>query len=138
MNEPNSKPLRAPSGLGKAGRALWRQIATDWHENNVAPDAREHRLLEDACREADTLAMLEAEIATAAASGSLVTSGSMGQAVTHPHVSEARRSRAQIAANLKALQLDVPEPKALQSGSQLTISEVARLGGRARWAKAHG
>jgi hypothetical protein len=134
----DTKPLRTPSGLGKAGRALWRQIATDWHENDVVPDAREHRLLEDACREADTLALLEAELADAAARGSLVTSGSMGQIVTHPHVAEARRSRAQIAANLKQLQLDVPEAKAQAFGPQLTASEVARMGGKARWANRTG
>ena len=67
MNE--SKPLRAPAGLSAAGRALWRQIAADWADNGVVPDAREHRLLADACREADVLALLEAEIAAAAASG---------------------------------------------------------------------
>lgn len=138
MNTPDAKPVRAPSGIGKAGRALWRQIAEDWHANAVVPDAREARLLADACREADTVALLEAELATAAATGTLTASGSMGQIVTHPHVAAARRSRAQIAANLKALQLDVPEAKAQPVGPQLTASEVARMGGKARWAKRAG
>ena len=57
----------------------------------------------------------------------------MGQKVTHPHVSEARRSRAQIAANLRQLQLDVPEQKAA-GGPQMTRSEQARKAAQARWA----
>lgn len=127
------KPLRAPSGLGIQGRALWRQIAADWAENNVVPDAREHRLLADACHEADTLAILQAEIDAAVAAGSLTTRGSMGQVVTHPHVSEVRRSRAFIAAQLKALQLDVPEAKA-ETRKYQTRSEQARAAANKRWA----
>ncbi|MDQ4213267.1 hypothetical protein [Microbacterium capsulatum] len=127
-----TKPLRAPAGLGTAGRALWRQIATDWAENAVIPDAREHRLLADACHEADVLALLQAELDTAAASGSLTTRGSMGQLITHPHVAEARRSRAQIAANLRQIQLDVPEAKA-DGPKYRSRSEQARAAANARW-----
>ncbi|GAB6857639.1 hypothetical protein [Microbacterium xylanilyticum] len=127
-----NKLLRAPAGLGSAGRALWRQIAADWAENDVLPDAREHRLLADACHEADVLALLQEELAAATAAGTLTTRGSMGQLVTHPHVSEARRSRAQIAANLRQLQLDVPEAKE-QGPKYRTRSEQARAAADARW-----
>lgn len=103
----------------------------------MLPDAREHRLLADACREADTLALLEAELAQVAATGTLTSRGSMGQVVTHPHVAEARRSRAQIAANLRQLELDVPAT-AQAPAVRLTPSEIARMGGNTRWSKAHG
>ncbi|MGN6199119.1 hypothetical protein [Humibacter sp.] len=133
-----ARPIQPPAGLSDAGRGLWRQIATDWRDNDVVPDAREARLLTDACHEADVLALLEAELATAAATGSLTTTGSMGQLVTHPHVGEARRSRAQIKALLQALQLDVPEANVDAAVTKLTNSQRARKAAQARWARAHG
>ena len=91
-----TKLIPPPKALGEAGRALWRGIAKQWHDDDVDPDARELRTLADACSEADTLNILEDELRTARASGSLIVRGSQGQPVAHPFVSEARASRTAI------------------------------------------
>src|SRR5690349_5778983 len=103
-----TKAVRPPTGLGSGGAGLWRSIAKQWAADDLAPDARERRLLEDACHEADVLDALAVELADAMSDGRLTVKGSMGQPVTHPHVAECRRSRAQIAALLGKLGMDQP------------------------------
>ncbi|GAA1951233.1 hypothetical protein [Microbacterium deminutum] len=137
MNDTDVKPVRAPVGLGIAGRALWKQIAADWAENESIPDAREARLLADACREADVLAFLQAELdRLMKTTGTLTTFGAQGQLVTHPHVGEARRSRAQIASLLKSIELAAEQATdgtaGLPAPRPMTLSEAGRKGGLAR------
>jgi hypothetical protein len=77
------KHLRAPSGLGKGGRRLWRAIANPG-TYELRPD--EVRVLEDACREVDLIDRLE----DALAGEPLTVAGSQGQIVVHPLIVEVR------------------------------------------------
>src|SRR3954463_16172406 len=76
-----------PEGLHVAGRALWDAIHGDVPASYEL-DARELDCLERACRCADRIADLEAEVQ---ADGVTVT-GSRGQKVLHPAVSEIRQT----------------------------------------------
>ena len=84
---------RAPAGLGKAGRALWRQIHTHVDLDNVA----EATAVQAACRTADELDRLEADLADAPT----MARGSRGQPVAHPLFAEVRSHRATLAAQLR-------------------------------------
>ena len=79
---------KPPTGLGKAGKALWRSIHRDL-EAGWELDARELHLLERACRTADDLAVLEATVDKEGAT----VEGSRGQTVVHPALVEARQLR---------------------------------------------
>lgn len=127
-----TKAVGPPSGLGAAGARLWRSIARQWADDDLTPDARERRLLEDACHEADVLEALAVELAAAMKDGRLTVKGSMGQPVTHPHVAECRRSRAQIAALLGKLGMDQPPAEDVGGLSRMSVAEAGRLGGMAR------
>jgi hypothetical protein len=125
------KPVPPPRASPAAGTELWRSIARQWADDSLSPDARERRLLGDACHEADVLAALSVELDAAMSEGRLIVKGSQGQPVTHPHVAEARRSRAQIAALLMKLGLEEPAG-AKTSAVGMTAAEAGRLGGLAR------
>lgn len=128
-----TKRVPAPRNLGDIGRFLWRSIAKQWADDGLEPDARELRLLEDACDEADTLAVLKAALATEIAEGRLIVKGSTGQPTTTSLVAECRRSRAQVAQLLLKLGMDDPAEITSQAGgSGMTAAEAGRLGGIAR------
>jgi phage terminase small subunit len=127
-----TKPAACPAALNTEGRKLWRSIARQWADDELIPDARERRLLEDACHEADMLAVLAAELATALAEGRMLVKGSMGQPVANPLVAETRRSRAQIAALLLKLGLDQPRAEERSPVAGMTAAEAGRRGGLAR------
>jgi hypothetical protein len=73
--------IRAPSGLGKAGRALWRDIMAEF---GLAP--HERAILVQCCRVVDRLDAIEAELSGAA----LTVAGSTGQPKAHPLLAEWR------------------------------------------------
>jgi phage terminase small subunit len=77
---------RTPTGLGSAGKELWKAIlgdtADDWEL-----DRRELHLLERACVCADRLAELDAAVKR----DGTTTAGSRGQTVVHPALGEARQ-----------------------------------------------
>jgi hypothetical protein len=114
-------PLKKPTGLGPDGADLWKQV-TDDHE--LRPD--EMRVLEDAAREADIIALMETE--RCKPSFSLVVRGSMGQDVINPLISELRQHRSTLAALLRQLKLTD------ESGVS-TRSAGARAAANARWAR---
>jgi P27 family predicted phage terminase small subunit len=97
---------KAPRGLGKEGRALWRsvqgQLDAAWEL-----DARDYEALHRACRCADELAALEAVID---AEG-VTTTGSRKQVIVHPAVSEARQLRLAQARLLSGIELCDPAEK---------------------------
>ena len=73
---------RAPSGLGKAGKALWQGINAEY---GLAP--HESAILVQCCRVVDRLDVLEDELSAA---GSLTVTGSTGQPKAHPLLAEWR------------------------------------------------
>lgn len=115
------KARPAPKGLGPAGRALWREIAAQVAADGLQLDARERRLLRDACAEADALEAVEAALDGAR----LMVRGSQGQDVAHPLLGEARRSRATIAQLLGRIGLEDPGVGDTGRGSR-TTSTAAR------------
>ena len=117
---------RAPSGLGPAGRSLWRRVSAGLA---LRPD--ETALLEAAARTADELAALEAELRDAPAQ----VKGSMGQPRPNPLYAEVRSHREALRRLLGSL--DVPEAEGLGSEwDGLSASTRARKAARARWSGA--
>jgi hypothetical protein len=80
------KPPRVPRGLGSAGRELWRDVT-----GTYALDPHELHTLREACRTADEMERVRAEMDAAP---SLLAKGSMGQAVEHPLLGTLRGHRA--------------------------------------------
>jgi hypothetical protein len=113
---------RTPSGLGDSGRELWSEIAGTY---DLRPDER--RILEDACREADLIDKLEAEIADP--DHEMVVKGSMGQPVSSPLVAEIRQHRTTLRALFGSLKL--PDEQA--AGDPRAVQ--ARAAAQARWAR---
>ena len=129
MSTNHPPTARPPKGLQGAGRALFRALSAQIEADGLVFDAREHTLLVHACRESDMLAAVEAELATA---GRLTVKGAQGQMVAHPLLSEARRSRAQIASLLKAIGLDDPNAAPSAGRGSRTTSWQARDAANAR------
>lgn len=120
-------PPKTPTNLGKRGRALWSSIAGTYELR-----ADELCTLEDACREADLIERLHAELAVA----ELTTKGSMGQEVASPYVSEIRQHRTVLTNLLKGLKL--PDSPAGATRKRAATSEAARSAARARWGTGAG
>lgn len=116
-----------PSGLGERGLSLWNEITSTYQLR-----ADEKATLADACREADIIEKLQAEFATRP----LITTGSMGQDVAAPHVSEIRQHRI----TLKTLlaQLKLPDTPDVAARKRATVSENARKAARTRWGTGAG
>lgn len=113
---------KAPSEMGTAGRELWASIADEYV---LRPD--EKRILIDACRQADLIAELEDERQGVPTT----TTGSMGQDVINPYISELRAHRTVLMNLLKAIKL--PEDPARVASKNTRTSEQARKAARARW-----
>ena len=112
----------APGGLGVAGRRLWKAITTGY---TFRQD--ELRLLEDACREVDLIARLQAEVDK----GPLIVAGSRGQETIHPLLSEVRQHRLLLARLLRQLRLEDDPAKAQHGAGERSSS--AREAALARW-----
>lgn len=110
-----------PTGLGERGSALWDSVTSRY---GLRPD--ELAILADACHEADIIERLKAEFATR----DLITTGSMGQDVAAPHVSEIRQHRATLSALLSKLRLP-DDDSAAPSGAG--ASEAGRALVNQRW-----
>lgn len=100
---------KAPAGLGARGRKFWRSTLADFELSGA-----EQEILAEACRTLDDLDRLAGMIAE---HGSMVT-GSQGQPVLNPAVTEARGQRLALHRLVAALQLpdadDDPIPTAVQ------------------------
>lgn len=110
-----------PRGIGKSGRKLWREMTADYE---LSP--AEYRLLEDACREADLIDLIQAEID--GDDFDLTTFGSMGQTVASPLLAEVRQHRSVMKALLSAIKL--PDEDSSSSGERST---KARAAAQSRW-----
>lgn len=119
---------KPPAELGRRGRALWDSIIPQYE---LRPD--EMCTLEDACREADLIERLHAEIA---ASSDLTTKGSMGQEVASPFVSEIRQHRTVLTNLLKSLK--IPDGASGAARKRALVSEQAVSAARKRWGSGAG
>lgn len=122
-----SDDVREPSGLGDAGKELWSAIVPAY---SLRPD--ELRTLADACAEADIIGDLEA----ARKVSDLTTTGSMGQEVISPFISELRAHRTVLSGLLKSLKL--PDSPAGAAQKRAKTSDQARSAARARWGSGQG
>lgn len=117
-----------PKGLGEAGTELWTRIVADldppWRF-----DERELALLTEAGRTADDISALDESIA---AEGRTVT-GSRGQPVLHPGVTEVRQLRGLIIRLVSVLTLTDPLLEDAASGTP--AQERARRAANARHSK---
>lgn len=95
-----------PAGLGDRGSALWDDVTSRY---GLRPD--ELAILADACHEADVIEELKEQFKTAP----LITTGSMGQDVAAPHVSEIRQHRTVLANLLTKLRLPDEDGRAASS-----------------------
>jgi len=101
---------------------LWRELASQVAEDGLQMDKRELELLRAACREADMLAQIEDGLVDQP----MVVRGAQGQLVAHPLLSEARRSRAQIASLLGKIGLEDPMVGAVGRGGRTTSTSARR------------
>ena len=90
---------RAPDGLGKAGRALWRQVNAEF---GLAP--HESAILVQVCRVIDRLDQIEAELSGAP----LTVEGSTGQPKAHPLLAEWRHQARVLESLSRALSIPLP------------------------------
>jgi hypothetical protein len=110
----------APAGLGPRAIELWQGVVSRW-------DLRidELLVLEAACHEVDLLdAIMERQ-----KTEDLIGTGSQGQPVAAPLVSEMRMHRATLANLLKQLKL----PDTDDGRATATTSDLARRAANARW-----
>ena len=120
---PKRKPTK-PRGLNTAGAKLWRLIS-DPAKYELRPD--ELRILEDACREADLIDKLEAELEFA----DFMVTGSQGQDVINPMIPEVRQHRATLTSMLLKLKLPDDEPEQKPEANPRSVG--ARNAANARW-----
>jgi hypothetical protein len=111
---------RTPTGLGKFGGALWKDVTEGWELHDA-----DLRVLEMACRELELCHKIDKELA----SDTLIVTGSMGQPVVNGLLQELRRHRSTFAALIKQLAL----PDELGDEGETTTSN-ARAAAKARWA----
>ena len=90
---------RAPSGLGRSGRALWREINAEF---GLAP--HESAILTQCCRVLDRLDAIEAELSGA----ELTVTGSTGQPKAHPLLAEQRAQMRVLELLSRALSIPLP------------------------------
>lgn len=125
----DEKPLKGPSkprGLGPDGAKLWRKVVDQLTKDDLMLDARETRWLEDACREADIVARLEAALIDAPN----MVKGSQGQPVINPMLTEVRQHRETIGRLLARL---VMADTSTAAGRGYDVSAAARHAARSRW-----
>ena len=123
MSAPGAPIPRAPAGLRRRGKALWRDVLSGFQLSEG-----ECALLLEGCRCLDDIEALQLAVADAP----MTTIGSRGQDVVHPLRAELRSERLLLAKLLS--QLDVPMPnEGPGSWDGLSASSRARKASRARW-----
>src|SRR5215204_4031437 len=113
---------RAPDGLEKAGKRIWSAILSEF-----CLDERELLVLEQAARQADAVAALEAEIADSG----LVSRGSRGQMRLSTVVVECRQARLALSKLLGELALPDQEDDSAPSRRGRKAAESRWGNGRA-------
>lgn len=118
--------MRQPSGLGRAGAALWKKVR-EALPPGWAYDERELALLAAACRQADDLGLLERAIKRDGA----MAVGSKGQPTVNPAIPEARQARVVLSRLLGELSLPVES----EQKPQTAASRRAQRAADARWSE---
>jgi hypothetical protein len=115
-----SRPPSAPKGLGASGRRLWRSVSDDYEL-----DVHEELVLLQACRCADRLDTLAAQVADAPP---MVTT-SRGDEAPHPALVESRQQSVTLTRLLASLRLPSGEtgPRPQRRGAARGTYDVARL-----------
>ncbi len=124
-------PPLPPDDLGTAGMNLWVSI-TETFELNPG----ELRWLYDACREADTITMLE--MAWAEAGYPMIARGSKGQDVPSVYLTESRQHRATLASLIGRLKLPAVSEDDDALIVSVTHSDNGRKGASVRWGGRYG
>jgi hypothetical protein len=115
--------VKPPPGLGTDGRQLHRAVT-----GNYELRVDEVKVLEIACREADLIEAMGAELVEA---GVTVRGRYAGSRVPNPLIAELRQHR-RLYAQLLA-QLGLPDEPAAQVDAAVERSTQARRAARARW-----
>ena len=115
-----------PRGLGEKSRRLWRETV-----DGFTLRADEYTLLEQACREVDLIEAMQKSLSE----HGLIVTGSMGQPVANPFISEIRQHRAQLTSILRALKIPDGETPDVQAGA---VSSQARAAAQSRWSQSYG
>lgn len=120
-----TRKATVPIGLTPKGRKFWHDVTSE-HQLRVD----ELRILEDACREIDLIARLDAELRKKGST--LVVNGSMGQPVANPLVAEVRQHRNTLKGLLASLKLpdDPDEAKGKSRSTSAREAAAARWGQR--------
>ena len=113
-----------PDGLAVAGRRLWREILAVY---DLSP--AELAILAQACRTADLLTRLDAELDGAG----LMAEGSAGQPRPHPLLAASATQRRTLDSLLRSLNLPFPDEA---EGRRRSPQQVAAA--QARWRQARG
>jgi hypothetical protein len=121
---------RAPSGLGKSGRRLWKQVQEDAFGQDIELDSLENAWLEDAARLSDRIDQLE-DVLSASETGYMVK-GVAGQPVLHPAAAEIRQTRAERARMLARIKVSTPAD-AEQSVFKMPLGVQQRDAALKRW-----
>jgi hypothetical protein len=122
---------RCPSGIGKAGRRLWKAVTEDANSQDIDLDALELSHLEDAARLADRIEQMESVLA--ASETGFMVKGYQGQPVAHPLLGEIRQSRQLRALTLARIKVTAPEEK--MAGNVLPLGVQQRDAANKRWRK---
>lgn len=117
----DSKPPKTPTGLGMAGRALWRSLVCSFEF-----EPWEIALVVNCCRQADTVAELEKVLAD----DGMVVAGSTGQRRLNGAVSELRQARIALAKLLSGIALPDESDR-----PQSHASRSAQRAANARWSR---
>lgn len=115
--------VSAPRGLATKGKRVWKEITADYELRTDELD-----ILEDICRESDLIDRLEKDLEGA----DLMVTGSQGQDVANPLVSEIRQHRA----TKKSLWASLKLP------DDVNVTSIAgnqhRDAANSRWAASYG
>ena len=120
--------VRPPRGLGIHGRRLWRSVAEELAEDDLMLTATERNWLHSACKLSDQVAVVESALKNAP----MYMTGSMGQSVSNPLLSELRQLHLAVSLTLSRLKIEPPEAPGL---GIVGGSNHQRRGANMRWGR---
>lgn len=132
MHEDDYEPPDPPENLTESGRRLWDSVVKDY-----ALNGGELAILKSACLQEDLADYLHTD--WVALGMPTVTSGSRGQDVAHPYVSEIRQHRATTARLIGSLKLEpMDDEDDVTRPGKMTRSEAGKKAAQTRWGRVNG